>query len=907
MSTDLETNLQIIEEFTQRLQVAVIGAEETTNKHVDWVEGPVDGTIDTANGPLKTLRGQIAEWRLAADQDVASAINDYDTQFAAALTQFQNEFDAYLITVGIEPAVEYAAGILIERRAQTVAYNGVTYYWTAVLPYTTTGDFGTELSWQIAPIIGGIESPTFTFASGGKLLRKTQSVLGLDGEWYYWTGTFPKTIAAAATLESAGGVGENLFKISSGFPPLRPTLKLLSTSIGMELNVGSFEGGATLTAQDEVLAQFLTGKLYKWNGAFPKVVDLFSTPSGSGGISPTGWSEIEKSSNWTVSLEALRRSYAEAGYNVVGTFQAGFTIVNANDVGIDETTGKGFTGPAGPVAAGTNPASGGFVDQSASLALPSLLAASVKSIRLGCGLLVTAGFNTEGVGGDSYIYNAALSSGAKAGANPEFVGADFVLYDANGRAYKRIYSKKCHPECFGFAEGVDCVSLLEKVRDHAYANGGGDIGPQFDGTVFSVSRRFDLDGGVDMTGTFEFRHLGNQVNPENRILNVRSRPSGEFAIGPLAAGQITISLANASSFSVGEFVLVLAGRDPYDVNEERVRYFAQVRDNSGGALTLSVACPMDTGSLQPTAGNRIVKFARINIGTKIGNIHFSREGGGLIDIGLIEQWNIGLDVGVITSNTDDFTLVQQVESFGTEIAGVSRAYAPLAFSSGGRLLAGWGCSGAKVGFIRGTSANTCVFTESWNDLTIDSVEIATFTADRNTVFAQGGSTVKIRNVVSGASGASALHLYDNNGGNISADSITLSGASRVCLVRGAKRLKDASGLDLKNVVEIYRLVELPTSGTTDIRLGYGVFTELSILPLSLTGLGTVYCGEDAATGSAINIRSSLTTEGRFNKIESFSRFGTDYPGNRFQLKRLVVTTSGGPASNYMIVSAKCLF
>ena len=66
-------------------------------------------------------------------------------------------------------------------------------------------------------------------------------------------------------------------------------------------------------------------------------------------------------------FEALRRSYAEAGYNVVGTFRAGFTIVNANDVGIDETTGKGFTGPAGDVAAGTDPASGGFVDESGEL------------------------------------------------------------------------------------------------------------------------------------------------------------------------------------------------------------------------------------------------------------------------------------------------------------------------------------------------------------------------------------------------------------------------------------------------------------------------------------------------------------------------------------------------------------
>lgn len=71
-------------------------------------------------------------------------------------------------------------------------------------------------------------------------------------------------------------------------------------------------------------------------------------------------------------FEALRRSYAEAGYNVVGTFREGFTIVNANDVGIDDTTGKGYTGPAGVVAAGTNPASGGFVDRSGALLLSRL-------------------------------------------------------------------------------------------------------------------------------------------------------------------------------------------------------------------------------------------------------------------------------------------------------------------------------------------------------------------------------------------------------------------------------------------------------------------------------------------------------------------------------------------------------
>lgn len=63
--------------------------------------------------------------------------------------------------------------------------------------------------------------------------------------------------------------------------------------------------------------------------------------------------------------EALRRSYAEAGYHLVdGSFEAGGTLVNANDVLLQERTGKAFSGPAGIVATGTDSTSGGFVDVS---------------------------------------------------------------------------------------------------------------------------------------------------------------------------------------------------------------------------------------------------------------------------------------------------------------------------------------------------------------------------------------------------------------------------------------------------------------------------------------------------------------------------------------------------------------
>lgn len=92
------------------------------------------------------------------------------------------------------------------------------------------------------------------------------------------------------------------------------------------------------------------------------------------------------------SREALRRSYAEAGYNLVdGSFEAGGTLVNANDALLQESTGKGFTGPTGTVAAGTNPSSGGFVDRSNELFNEDLVSSLATRTNLNTSLLDSDG------------------------------------------------------------------------------------------------------------------------------------------------------------------------------------------------------------------------------------------------------------------------------------------------------------------------------------------------------------------------------------------------------------------------------------------------------------------------------------------------------------------------------------
>ena len=111
--------------------------------------------------------------------------------------------------------------------------------------------------------------------------------------------------------------------------------------------IGGYPSGAVLIGDDGV-------------SVFQNTVAGNETDPNSGGA---GWTRPDLQV-----MELYRRSYAEAGYNLVdGSFEAGGTLVNANDVLLQESTGKAFSGPVGVVAAGTNPERGGFVDKSGSV------------------------------------------------------------------------------------------------------------------------------------------------------------------------------------------------------------------------------------------------------------------------------------------------------------------------------------------------------------------------------------------------------------------------------------------------------------------------------------------------------------------------------------------------------------
>lgn len=120
--------------------------------------------------------------------------------------------------------------------------------------------------------------------------------------------------------------------------------------------------------------QYLNGKKVIYDVVAQKIYNLPTLPTNVYINSVSNGKLTYSPGNVTVTLapnqqqntrELWRRSLAEAGYNLVdGSFESGGTLVNANDVLLQERTGKAFTGAAGAVAAGTNPASGGFVDVS---------------------------------------------------------------------------------------------------------------------------------------------------------------------------------------------------------------------------------------------------------------------------------------------------------------------------------------------------------------------------------------------------------------------------------------------------------------------------------------------------------------------------------------------------------------
>ena len=108
---------------------------------------------------------------------------------------------------------------------------------------------------------------------------------------------------------------------------VRPTYNAVMANLGYT-RVGTFASGGTLTNGRQTLLWDIAdggdGQEYGWSGVFPpsgKVVPPGSTPLTTGGIAVGTWMSRFDPELRVQVREALRRSYAEAGYTLVaGSF-----------------------------------------------------------------------------------------------------------------------------------------------------------------------------------------------------------------------------------------------------------------------------------------------------------------------------------------------------------------------------------------------------------------------------------------------------------------------------------------------------------------------------------------------------------------------------------------------------------
>lgn len=130
---------------------------------------------------------------------------------------------------------------------------------------------------------------------------------------------------------------------------VRPTYNAVMSNLGYT-RIGTFATGATLLNGRQTLLWDIAdggdGQEYGWSGSFlpsGKVVPPGSTPASTGGIAVGAWMSRFDPELRVQVREALRRSYAEAGYNLIGRFGDTGLIVNfASDVLLWGQTGIAY-------------------------------------------------------------------------------------------------------------------------------------------------------------------------------------------------------------------------------------------------------------------------------------------------------------------------------------------------------------------------------------------------------------------------------------------------------------------------------------------------------------------------------------------------------------------------------------
>ena len=140
--------------------------------------------------------------------------------------------------------------------------------------------------------LGPVVMP-WTSVTGGTLTQPNQAFLHpTNGNYYSWTGAYPKVVAPGTDPTSAGSGyvprTDVVFRAEIT-PSVTEALRRSYAEAGYNLVAGSFELGGTVTTATDVLLHEAEWVAYSWGGTLPKVVAAGSAPASAGGTGPTAW------------------------------------------------------------------------------------------------------------------------------------------------------------------------------------------------------------------------------------------------------------------------------------------------------------------------------------------------------------------------------------------------------------------------------------------------------------------------------------------------------------------------------------------------------------------------------------------------------------------------------------------
>ena len=338
----------------------------------------------------------------------------------------------------------------------------------------------------------------------------------------------------------------------------KPTIDAALKSAGFIPAGFDFVTGGTLQPGDRNKAVYNPApngdnNWYRWNSVFPKEIVANSQPNPK---DENNWVPVLIKTG-VVEREALRRTYLEVGLNLVeGSFEQGGTLVKANDVLLQERTGKVFSGPAGTVSAGTNPTSGGFVDRSGDLLRQQAVGMNYAQLRA-----YTGASTSIYVYGRDNVFDGAFGWFDLVPSDTASVDDDGItLVGTDGRRWRRRYVGAKVANWFGVnTSAADIAPALQNavnggksilVTDGVY-NQTGDVVIDYTSTSFpspgsDTGKRVSLKGQshsstiIKYTGTgIALKLLGS--NPSSPYQGINSSDDfGNFLMinpnGPAGVG-----------------------------------------------------------------------------------------------------------------------------------------------------------------------------------------------------------------------------------------------------------------------------------------------------------------------------------------------------------------------------------